>query len=416
MIEERQRQLVVYLAMLAAVVAGQVFGQIQIMPAVKEQALRASVPPITDADMARKIVEATLYTETEMPRAHQFQELSGGQGNPFTVFYSDYTRVNNIDRFTTNNREFPWLNPGGLDATTSERGEFRFIYLPRKPDGRVWPVVVYRDQLDKSDSVNMPIPTGWKWVFPYGTVLGEVLTMKFSDGYQYTYEMRLRIREIDDWEIEVYRPFPTLQSLYDGIRKVRPDLLKKFNDVQMVNRTLEDRQHNMRRGFSSSAAELALPALPPDVVKYLLTRTTFQPCMGKKFATSEGNVTLAAFAPTTKHAEQIVPTNYQATFIGSDRDSCKQCHQDTMRHTDRFQNRDWYGWTRGSDGIFSFLPIEPSSIGQGRPVRLRSDMQRAGMVEMYDAKQHPANMYSTSRYDVTPAKSYPRTGQVTIGG
>ena len=389
----------------------------QIMPREKEQSLRASIPPITDDVLAAKINEAMLYTEAEMPRSHQFQMLSGGQGNPFTVFISSYQRVNNIDPFTNANREPPWDKTGGVDqsAKSAVLGEFRFVWLPKQADGRPWPVAVYRDPLDKSGSVNMPIPLGYKWVFPYGAIVGEVLAMRFSDGFMYTYEMRIRTREIDDWEIEIYRPYPTLQSLYDKLRSIDPNLLAQFSTVQMVQKRTVD-NHPLRRAFTAEAAELVLPGLPSDVSKQLLLTETFKPCMGIKFAISEGNVTLASFAATTRHADQIVPPNYEAHFLGVDRDSCKKCHETTLMHADRFAQRDWYGNVRGSDGILSYLPFDPTSIGMGRQPRLRADLHSAGLVEAYDPARHPANVYSTSRYDVKPAHSYPNRGQITIGG
>jgi hypothetical protein len=74
------------------------------------------------------------------------------------------------------------------------------------------------------------------------------------------------------------------------------------------------------------------------------------------------------------------------------------CHDDTLKPARSFDApRGWYGRVRGSDGIFSFHPIEPSSISRnGSPVqvRIRQSLVRAGMVERYDRAKHPADRYS----------------------
>lgn len=389
--------------------------QFQLMPPGKEAALRASIPPITDDGMAQIIREATLYTDAEMPLAYQFQPINGGVGADYTVFYSPFVRLNNIDPFTNGNREFPWRTPGGLDRAEETTKEFRFIWLPRRENGQPWPVVVYRGAMDKSDSVNMPIPRmGWRWIFPAGTVLGEVLAMEFSDGYEYTYEMRVRIRGEQDWDVEIYRPFPTLADLKDRIEELRPGApgLRHFDNVALRPEILQDRNHP-RRAFQEAGAQYTLPAMPPDLVKQLLTTTPFRPVQGVSFV-SRGDV--AAFAATAANEQNIVPREYLATFLGADAESCSNCHKHTLRHVDRFQNREWYGYIRGSDGIFSFHPVEPSSIGPpDKGVRLRESLVNAGMVAMYDPSQHPAERYTIApEFQNLPAAFYPNTGRRTI--
>ncbi|MFM9961465.1 MAG: hypothetical protein ACKV2Q_09580 [Planctomycetaceae bacterium] len=388
--------------------------QAQLMSAEKEAALRASIPAIDDDVLARKIGEATLYTDAEMPPAYQFQPLAGGQGVDGTVFYTPEARLNNIRRFTNGNKEFPWRTPGGLDFAESVTDEFRFIWLPKRGDGTPWPVVIYRDQLEKSDSVNMPIPTGYRWIFPADTVIGEVLVMKFSDGMLYTYEMRVRTRELDDWDVEIFRPFPTLESLKQRIADLRPgaEVLTKFDSAEMTIESLEDREHP-RRAFQATATTYRLPPIPNDLAKQLLSTTPFRSSVGEAFV--EGSKS-RAFAPTAEHQESIVPPKYLATFLGSERESCANCHQHTLRHVDRFQNSEWYGYIRGSDGIFSFHPVEPASIGPpDKRVVLRRALTESGMVATFDPSLHPNSIYGVApRFENRPAASYPNTGRRTI--
>lgn len=382
--------------------------QVRLMSADKEAALRASIPPLDDPVMERKIAEAMLYTEAEMPLAYQFQPINGDVGTATTVFYSPYVRLNNIDPFTNGNREFPWRTPGGIDTAENTTDEFRFIWLPKRSDGRPYPVVVYRDVLEKSDSVNMPIPQGWRWIYPAGTTIGEVLCMTFSDGLKYTYEIRTRTREIDDWDVDIFRPFPTAQSLQERLAQVDERAAAELANARVVPGQLEDKNHP-RRAFVSRAGVLTLPRLSRETSAFLLTTATFRSAVGESFAGD-------AFAPLATHDESIVPRGYTATFLGTDRTTCINCHKHTLRHVDRFQNRDWYGYIRGSDGIFSFHPIEPLSIGPpNKPVRLRPAFVSSGMVETYDQARHPRNMYQALRsVENLPAASYPRTGSITV--
>lgn len=86
----------------------------------------------------------------------------------------------------------------------------------------------------------------------------------------------------------------------------------------------------------------------------------------------------------TADADGIVPKNYEGGLIALSRKSCMRCHDSVNRHAREFdRDRDWYGRVRGGDGIFSWLPVEPSSIspsGTPRPVRLRADLLRRGQL------------------------------------
>jgi hypothetical protein len=58
--------------------------------------------------------------------------------------------------------------------------------------------------------------------------------------------------------------------------------------------------------------------------------------------------------------------------------------------------RDGYGRIRGSDGIFSVHPFDPSSIsynGYGAPVTMNGRLVAAGLVERYDRAKHPIRVY-----------------------
>src|SRR5690606_26322986 len=131
------------------------------------------------------------------------------------------------------------------------------------------------------------------------------------------------------------------------------------------------------------------------------TTTLFRSAEGEIWLVAAGNK--PAYAPTTQASFHIVPRNYDAGFIAVDQDSCSRCHNSVNRHVDEFDSRrDWYGRVRGSDQIFSFHPFEPGSIsynGFSSTPRMRHALVRAGLLEHYDARRHPATIYQRSRVE-----------------
>jgi len=58
-----------------------------------------------------------------------------------------------------------------------------------------------------------------------------------------------------------------------------------------------------------------------------------------------------------------------------------------------------YGRIRGSDGIFSFHPFALESIsgnGYGSAVRMRSELEVAGVIARYDRSRHPRSVYNAA--------------------
>lgn len=416
-----KRQLCVAAVILAALaVTVRCYGQRQLMPAEKYELLRSYIPKIEDnKNISAKLQQATLFTDVEMPRIYQFQPILGGTGAPYTVFYSRHVRLNNIDPFTNGNMEFPWAEAGGMHPVDKSKfSKFKLLWLPPKPSGGVWPIVVFRGPMDKSDSVNMPIPMqAWRWEWPADTIVGEVLMKKFPDGTFSTFEMRLRLRELEDWDVEVYRPYPTIDSLVARLREIDQShpAIEQLAKVPLRVSTLEDRNHT-RKAFSVTSAMMTLPPLPG---KELLD-TIFKPSGGLTFKSESG---MDCYAPTAADGDDsnIVPAGYLGSFLGTDRKSCMNCHRDTMRHVDRFQNRDWYGSIGpGPGGLLGTHPIDPSSVGPpSKEVRLRREFVEAGMVEMYDAAKHPADVYMIApAFENLPRalNTYPKSGSITVGG
>ena len=367
----------------------------------RERWLRQHLPVVDDGAIQEILDDARLilYTDREMPPA--YQDWSGDLQGVHSPSYN--ISANDAEPYGNGNREFPWGAPAGTHRTRGVES-FRFLWLPLDEAGNVRPIVWFRKRL--SDSVRK----GYAWRFPVGAVVGEVLMLRGPDGKRYTFEMRVRIREYDNWAVNVFRPFPTADDLARAIRHRRPQwadspslarLVRHLEQpIELVSHRLEDR-HPGKRVFSQSMGVDELPAIDDDaLVIELLTETVFKSALGATWR--DGTNGVWTCAPTTKAAFHIVPANYDAGFLEVDRVSCMRCHNTVNQHVRRFEpGRDWYGRIRGSDGIFSFHPFAPEVIsynGYGGPVRLRRELVEAGILVRYDKQKHPHAIYHTISY------------------
>lgn len=377
-------------ALFAAMLVG------QLMSPQREAELRAYFPKVDDKATQAVLDDPALllYTDREMPRAYQIWDglLRGVHAVRYNI------SADGGEPFGNANQEFPWGDPGGLHRTNGTTA-FRFLLLPER-NGQKLPVVWYPKQRPGDAQ------PGYAWIFPVGTTIGEVLLLRGPDGRDYPFEVRTRTRENGSWEMDAFRPFPTPESLSDRIKEIEPTW-----EAQPVLRsavaTLEGRgryrvarlvDQHPRRTFDQQSFLDELPPLPAALVAKLLTSTTFKSALGTSWR--EAGKLIAA-SPTTQSAFHVVPANYDAAFVVVDHESCMRCHDQVAAHVDTFDMpRDWYGRVRGSDGIFSFHPFDPSSIstnGSSWPVRMRPALVQAGIVARYDPARHPKELYQEMR-------------------
>jgi hypothetical protein len=374
----------------------------------KAQRLRRFFPQVDDPQVQALINDSQLilYTDAEMPRAYQFWDgaFPGVHSANYNISADAGEQSKGHGRGGNGNVEFPWSSAGG----THRCGNLyvvRFLKLPEK-DGRRLPVAWYRSSTLRGGG------GGYAWVFPSGTVFGEVLTMRSPAGHGYTFELRTRTKLENRWIPNVFRPFPTAESLAERIQELRPDWESQPHVKRVVDHLLQPApqlpvarlasSHPRRREFDQTAAIDELPSLGDDrLVAELLAGTVFRSAEGEMWRVAAGR--RETYAPTTKASFHIVPRNYDAGFIAVDQQSCGRCHNSANRHVDDFDaGRDWYGRVRGSDQIFSFHPFDPSSIsynGFSSNPRIRSSLTRTGLPERYDAHKHPANLYRRSRVE-----------------
>jgi hypothetical protein len=398
-------KLSVLLCALSVLCVANTFAQ-QIMPSEKVAALRQSFPK---TDIARwndlfSDPKTVLYTDQEIIPAYQHADrgliqLGGGmsqlgqQSNtsfhwPGYNISGDAQETVKPDGYGGNaNIEFPWRTPGGVDHSEHAIGKFRFFRLPDAPSGRVWPVAYFEDTLRGS---KMGAHRGTSWIFPVGTVFGEVLALRDAAGQMNTFEVRLRIRQEGYWDVEILRPFPTEADLTAALQKRgEAELATQVAAAPVRMRKLKDTLHR-EMAFVSTAGSVELPEINPQLAKALLNETPFKSAIGAKW---KGE----AFSPTTLQPFGIVPRDYLGTHLGTDPDSCMECHKHTQRHVDSFDSvRQWYGYVRGSDGIFTWHPIEGATVsrsGGAITPRIRADFVRAGWVAPFDPAVHPHDRY-----------------------
>lgn len=371
----------------------------RLMSVEKESRLRQLLPRLADKQVQALLDDERLilYTETEMPRCHQ--DWDGSLPGIHSPYYN--ISANGSERFGNGNREFPWGTPAGTHRTNSVYS-FRFLWLPQDDHGRTLPVVYYRKQL-RGD-----VSQGYAWMYPAGTVFGEVLCLKTSGGTA-PFELRVRKRDRVSWDVDVFRPFPTAESLANRVQELRPAWAQTPALAKLVTHLQEERalplgrlvdNHPSRRVIDQSMGVDSLPPINDDkLVLELLTTTTFASAHGEVWR--KGTNATFTNAPTTEASVHIVPAKYDAGFIEVDQHSCMRCHQTANQHVRNFDfGRDWYGRVRGSDGIFSWHPFDPSSIsanGFGGTPRIRSSLVSAGVLAPYNRQVHKAQLYTQVR-------------------
>jgi hypothetical protein len=362
-----------------------------------EALLRRFLPAVDSQKVQQVLADPSLilYTEAEMPRAYQHW-----QGDLQGIHSPSYN-ISAVagERFGNGNQEFPWVAPAGTHRT-SGLTSLRFLWLPRDEAGDLLPVVWYRKRLAGDTSV------GYAWTFPVGAVVGEVLGLRGPDGHDYAFELRIRVRQSGDWAVDVFRPFPRATDLAERIKQLRPEWETQPSLAGMVRHlqqpmamSLHTLSDHMPLGnvFRQAMGVDVLPPLDDDqLIIQLLTQTPFKSALGELWRVSaNGNYTCA---PTTAADFHIVPANYDAGFIAVDSISCMRCHETTNQHVDRFDpSRDWYGRIRGSDGIFSFHPFDPSTVsynGYGNRVSMRSELVEGGALEPYNQDKHSNAIYN----------------------
>jgi hypothetical protein len=275
--------------------------------------------------------------------------------------------------------DFPWRRPGGVDGSPGVT-HFSFVRLPG-------PCVWWR--VPRADGTPRIV-----WRFPVDTLFGEVLLLADPDGAALPFELRIKERLPDRWQVRVFRPFPTVEHLRRALVQLgRQDLAGRLPPQAGPARVLADAHHHAP-SLRSRAAEYLLPEMPPDVTRMLLHRFAFDEATGISFAAGRD---AECFAPTSSQAFSVVPQHYQGTFLGSTDDSCRQCHRAAGLDgdlVDRRRPKQKYGDIPGSDEILSFHVFDPRCISRNGARLPPIVRDLPGVIEPYDRRRHADRDYT----------------------
>ena len=207
----------------------------------------------------------------------------------------------------------------------------------------------------------------WRWVFPVGTLFGEVLFEKGGDQKWYAFEIRTRKRYLDGWSVDVFRPFVTAEAFAQGIIAKRPDwqmsvdLANYIRNLRNTGTLVQNRWESKAYGNAFTPIDGALDKLPefPDasLLSDLLTQTQFVSAEGSIW---KENGNLQTYAPSSTTDFNIVPKGYEMGMVPVNEVSCTRCHSEVGRRLLDFEfDIQLYGEVWGEDRIFTWHLFEP---------------------------------------------------------
>ena len=315
--------------------------------------------------------------------------------------------------------------PGGHEQIFSELGVFHFPF--GRPIGPATNVVVV-DFWRPAYSGNTVLPVVWwrrdpnsythrvEWMFPAGTVFGELLLLAIDPegGALQPFEIRTRTRTLDGWNVDVYRPFPRATDLADAIAKRRGER-PEWASSQVLDALVAQLRESQLASFTVSATHFSggfptrdagidrLPALSgsdAELMHELMRTTPFRSARGVYWKQSADRGAWAASADGTG---SIVPAGYNAAAIEVSESSCDVCHRDAGRPFETwYSNILAYGELWGNDEIFTWHPFALAKFvdGQGAVVNfnhdnreIRADFTAAGLTAPYEPSMHPSTVY-----------------------
>ncbi len=295
---------------------------------------------------------------------------------------------------------FPFGNPIGSPASSVE--VINFWHIPSE-GGELLPVVWWqRDPNNLTHRV--------EWVFPKGTVLGELMFLVDESGSWLPFEIRTRTRQLDKWVVDAFRPFPTAGEFADALEDAANtdtvdyrDLVEHLRDATTLEATSISATNFVSAFPTRAGANDSLPPVLDDApIRKLLREHAFR---SARETTWKENGALKAYSATTSAGASlsIVPPNYNAGSFEVTEETCELCHQDAGRPLSAwYPNILAYGELWGGDETFSWHPFTTSlfvnSAGEVQNFNydnreIRPDFVSAGTIEAYDSEVHSIAVY-----------------------
>lgn len=232
------------------------------------------------------------------------------------------------------------------------------FWAPPVKDGKRLPVAWWKNE------------SHWHWVFPVGTVIGEVFfqhdpTDTSDKKDWFVFEIRSRVRQTDGWKTDVFRPFVNAAEMAAAIRQARPDW--KSTDLAGLISHLEDTETLQPAVLETNSYEQIikplrgykdyLPAVSDvELIKSFLTERTFKSAMNKRWKESGSKNTFAAATHADFH---IVPKNYEGALFETTESACVSCHAHTGQPLGQLNYKvSAYGEIWGEDYVFTWHPFQ----------------------------------------------------------
>ena len=314
--------------------------------AVRGQA-KQRLPEVNDERLSEILHSSSrtfFYDDRSLPPVTQLQDMPSGGFLPAQASVHPSGRAVHAP-----NRHFPWQRTAGLPV---DGHTLKFVWLPpNRPVrwflGRFVHPLGYRS--NGRLRFQMESGTQVRWIFPVGTYVGEILYTARGNPF----EVRVFIKEADDWGIEVYSPFPSAKDLQ---LELRQDATVEAKSISSTHPTKVYSRQYKNTVFPRADESLLNRAFKPVVLE-------FHPPTGGPF-----------------------PADYEPEMKGVTRDDCRQCHRTAGVSSQWFAsvmngNLEWYGSIRGDDRIFSFHPHDPRFVTRaGSKFRPNPDLVRRGLL------------------------------------
>lgn len=341
-------------------------GFVEFMSADQLASLKAALPTVNDSEVraAMSSQDTMWYDETSMVFLYQdsVEVVVGGRANCVGRVVGETNKAP-IDRlkniFGPDYRfVFPFRTAAGTDKTTNTR--VINFWVPPRQNGVVIPTKYWQDTARSH----------WHWIFPVGTLFGEVLFEQDPTGNYHVFEIRTRKRYSDGWLPNVYRPFRTAKDMAKAIIAQRPNWQMSPNLTTVIAH-LQDNSKIVANQWSSAVFNKAfepingaLDLVPEiddvDLVKDLLSKYPFVSMEGAVWKRNAAG--LETYAPGSAGAFNIVPKNYEMGMVPVNEDSCNRCHVQTSHPLGDFDSQlILYGEVWGEDRIFTWHLFQPNN-------------------------------------------------------
>jgi hypothetical protein len=339
-------------------------GFVQFMPDALLGPLKAALPEVEDPVLAEILAspDTMWFDEQSMVFLYQdsVESVVGGRANCVGRMTGERNQGSPIAKlmnlFGPDYRfKFPFRKAAGTEAA----GEVRTLnfWSPPRAAGKALPTKWW-----KTSSRGR-----WNWVFPVGTVMGEVLFVDAPDGAQHVFEIRIRKRYRDGWDVDAFRPFKSAAELATAVKTRRPDwastpALKRYVDHLASPATLSAAK------MESVAFKKIFPTIEgwldvlPDagdaaLITDLLTTTPFVSVEGTIWKEDGAKET---YAPASAAPYGVVPKGYDLGLIPVNEVSCNRCHDQVGHPLGDFEfDVILYGEIWGEDRIFTWHLFEP---------------------------------------------------------